>query len=650
MSTDGRMSVNDFSSIDRVFGNFIVRRSMTKHSMDAEMRETLLATAMIVSAERSHGNSCVNLSDYSGVELDLGNRIVKLPDRSRWSAVLDQSGVCHAISHRDDNAGFPAYLVLEGDRLYLSRYHAAEDNLAKLISGRVGNASDDGLESSAGLFRRLFKSADGGVASGAGGDGADQAGSRDSGEAGEVDWQAVAGVAALRSPLVFITGGPGTGKTTVVARLLALLLDRNPEFRIAVAAPTGRAAARLSESIAEVARREGIMAADGSCLAPRGQTLHRLLGYNPATQRFRYNASRRLSENVVVVDEASMIDVLMMSALLESLGESARLIVLGDPDQLASVDAGFVLADVASAARMVSRGSRAHDRVDNENSRNSCHSEALIRSFRSLAGATAASPGWSTESAPLADCVIHLRKSWRFGSKSGIGRLAAATRESDTEAALGVLESSEWPDAQLTGGPLKAGNLLAPLEEMIADFLGATTPMEALRVLGTFRILAGLREGQTGVSGLNSLVERWLHQRGLETDGWYDHRPLLVTSNDSATGLFNGDVGVVLNNGRTPMVHFMGSGGGIKTLSPSQLPAHETAWAITVHKSQGSEYDHVLFVLPERDNRTLSRELIYTAVTRARKSVVVHGDRELLRLGIGRTAARSSGLVAKLLR
>ncbi|MFN9088888.1 MAG: exodeoxyribonuclease V subunit alpha, partial [Gemmatimonadaceae bacterium] len=480
------------------------------------------------------------------------------------------------------------------------------------IRARVAGHDDRSLPASAPRFRALFP----------------QAGPAP-------DWQAMAAAAALRSSLVFVTGGPGTGKTTVAAKLLALLLDRDPSLRLAVAAPTGRAAARLVEAIGAAASREAL----GDLITPRlptvGTTLHRLLGYQPWNDCFRHHAGRPLADDVVVVDEASMVDVLLMDALFAAVKPSARLIVLGDPDQLASVDTGFVLGDVARATQ------RAGLTTEQP-------SPALAQAYATLSGASVTRLDPDASAGALRDAVVRLRVSYRFGQQPGIGALAEATRRGDAARALAVLDDAAHPDVSRQDPDDSAVPRLTAIAPLIEAYLSTTEPAAALEALARFRILCALREGEAGVTGLNASVEQWLQRRGDVVTGWYDHRPVLITANDPGTSLFNGDVGTTLAVDGVPMVHFPVPGGGVRSFTPSRLPAYETAWAMTVHKSQGSEFDHVVLVLPDSDTRVLTRELVYTGITRARRAVTVIATAEILQRAAARTVARSSGLVERL--
>ena len=604
------MATHTTQAIDTAFARFIGR--LAAPSLNDAERTQLTRLATLVSILRTEGHSCLALTEVA-------NQTITIDADTTWRCPpLD---ACLALLQRAGGASFPegpatTPLVVDGSRVYLRRYHAAERRVAAAISARTGAhvpaLSADALSQLAPLFRSLFP-----------------------GAATRIDWQALAATAALLCPLVVVTGGPGTGKTTVAARLLALLLTQHPEARVALAAPSGRAAARLAESMAQAVAREALPEVVRRALPTEGRTLHRLLGYFPPTDRFRYTADFPLTEDIVLVDEASMVDVLMMDAILSALKPTARLIILGDPDQLASVDTGFVLGDLVEAA-----GARCPEAATR-------HGALLVSTYQQLAGADHP-PLVSAQVPPLRDAVVRLHHSWRFGQRPGIGGVAAAASLGDADGVMAALQRPEWTDAQLLSPNTGGDRLVAALEGPLAEYLAADTPEGALQALARFRVLCAVREGPQGVAGVTATVERWLGRRGHSTVGWYDHRPVLVTANDEVTGLTNGDVGVTLHVEGVPIVFFADPGGGVRRFAPARLPAVETAWAMTVHKAQGSEFDHVLVVLPDEPVRNLTRELVYTAVTRARESVTIAGSGDVLRSAVSRGTTRHSGLAERL--
>jgi exodeoxyribonuclease V alpha subunit len=594
----------DLAPIDAEFGGLLARRAASKLTSIEETRFLGFAAAML-SAERARGNSCLELRSLAGAASPWKDGVgAALPDLDAWRALLLRSGVCG-----DGKAPMP--LVVEGARLYLYRYHAAECRLANAIRTRVRQPQLERTpaDSSCALFRTLFPAP------------AD----------GATDWQAVSAAAALRGALTVITGGPGTGKTTTVARILALLLHENPTLQIALAAPTGKAAARLVESIRGSVDSLPVDEALRRRMPTTSRTLHRLLGYQPWNDTFAHGADAPLAEDVVIVDEASMVDVLMMDALFAALRPKTRLILLGDRDQLASVDTGYVLGDLCRAAEGCGQ----------------VHGDALARWFGALSGCTLDA---HRDATPERDAVVRLVKSYRFEKQPGIGGLAECVRRGSAAGALAVLADVARPDATRRDATRSAAELLAPMSNAVNDYLAAETPEQALDRFDAFRVLCALRDGHAGVAGLNEQIERWLRMRGIPTRArWYEGRPVLVTANDQATGLFNGDVGVTTISGGQARVWFSDGNGNPRAVAPARLPAHETAWAMTVHKAPGSEFGQVVLVLPDEDTRVLTRELLYTGVTRARTSVDIVGETELLRLAIERATVRASGLAARLM-
>lgn len=545
--------------------------------------ELVAASAALVADERVRGHSGIRLADHAGRTV-FG---VRMPTIEAWRTALLASGI----------VGPEGVLDLTDDRLALARDARAERRLAQNLLRRLAHEADESASATlAPLLSILFPQA-----------------------TERLDWQAVAAAAALRSRLAVITGGPGTGKTTTVAKVLLLLHQRTPGLRLALCAPTGKAAARLGESIAaQLATLPG-----GPELAralPETRTIHRLLGYHPRSDRFRHRASLPLAVDAVVLDEASMADLLLMDALVDALPPTARLILLGDAGQLASVEAGSVLGDLC-------RGSEAP------------RGQGLASWCARLgiqAPPTAAGSG-------LADAVVELRENWRFRRQLGIGALATALRAGDA-AALVQATSAGHADVQRLDRPSRPSEALAAMLDACLACVTAPDPAAFLDRFAGVRILTPIRRGPWGSAGLTAQLETALRQRGaIAQHALYRGRPLLITANDHHLGLFNGDVGVVWQDADGPAAWFAGTN-GLRRIAIARLPAHDTAWTMTVHKSQGSEFDQVLLVLPPGDGPYLTRELVYTAVTRARQRITIVGDVDQLSAAAGRSAARSSGL------
>ncbi len=409
---------------------------------------------------------------------------------------------------------------------------------------------------------------------------------------GQKDAQAQAAAHGLAHRCTAIVGGPGTGKTTTVTRLLALLLMRDPQAVVHLAAPTGKAAARLRESVlAQVEQLGDTLPAEVraklKAAASGASTLHRLLGWNPSTATLRHDAQRPLDVDVLVVDEASMVDLLLFDATVAALPTAARLIVLGDSDQLASVASGGVLAEIVAG---------------------------------------------------LPSAVVRLTRSHRFSAASRIGRVATAVRDGDGARA--------WQELGADGGSLEhALALVLPTFRALAE---TTEPRAALALLAQARVLTAVRDGPRGVSGLNRAIAQTLR---LDPNG--PGVPVLITANDPQVGLSNGEVGVLLRDSSPDAAGalrawFDDGAGGARALAPARLPPHEPAWAMTVHKSQGSEFTAVALVLPDADAPLLTRELLYTGLTRARTDLRVAATESVWRTAVARPTRRWSGLAARL--
>ncbi len=514
---------------------------------------------------------------------------------------LDASGLA-------GNDGEYVPLMLDtSNRVYFRRYWQHECDVAQQLIGYAGPVDPQPeLDRVAELLGPLF-----------------------TGE-NEARQKTAAAVAALRR-LAVVSGGPGTGKTTAVVRILALLLELDPDLRIGLAAPTGKAAARVSEAVSRASAAIEMSDAARSRIPETAATVHRLLGLRPGY--CRYHRDNPLPHDVVVVDEASMIGVSLMARLLDALRPEARLILLGDQDQLASVEPGSVLGDICSAG---------HGR-----------SSQLAKDLGRLGVDT---PVIADSQHRLQDNVIRLTHSFRFDAGSGIGRLAAAVRNGETDAALAILHDDQTPEVTLT--EVDEGSLQdAVASDMVAAFQPylekvATGDVDgALQAFDQFRLLCAFRKGPAGVRGLNALAGRMLGEAGLIDDGdtWFPGRPVIVTVNDYGQQLFNGDIGIAVPMGDELglQVAFPGPD-ELRYFHAPRLPDCETVFAMTVHKSQGSEFDDVSLVLPFDDSELLGRALLYTAITRARQRVRIFGSRDILAAAIRRRHTGVSGLADRL--
>ncbi|MGY6040560.1 exodeoxyribonuclease V subunit alpha [Aeromonas sp. AE23HZ002T15] len=449
--------------------------------------------------------------------------------------------------------------------------------------------------------------------------------------------QKLAAATAAARPFAVISGGPGTGKTTTVAKLLAILVEtglqqgKAPAIRLV--APTGKAAARLTESIGSALQALDLAPEVVTAIPTEAGTLHRLLGVIPGRSQFRHHKGNPLHLDLLVVDEASMVDLPMMARLLDALPKSARLILLGDKDQLASVEAGAVLGDICS---FISQG-------------------ISLEQADWLSRQTGYRLQSSPIGAPVRDSLCLLAKSWRFDKHSGIGQLARACNDGDV-AALEAVWGQGFNDISLHPwvGDAYEG-LIAQGVAGYGAYLKAARegqdPAAVFEAFNGFQILCALRDGPFGVEGLNQRLELALSKAGLiQRDGdWYAGRPVMVVRNDHGIGLYNGDMGLCLpdDTGRLK-VWFEQPDGSQRSLLPSRLPPHETVYAMTIHKSQGSEFAHTVLVLPDGPSPLLTRELVYTGITRAKARLALYGDRALLAQAVRKKTERYSGLAERL--
>jgi exodeoxyribonuclease V alpha subunit len=570
-----------------------------------------LALALTVRALRM-GSVCIDLDtvhaqvhDESEAQLD----VTKLPwpQPEEWRQAVTVSAL--VATKPDEPPSRP--LRLAHGLLYLERYWQQEELVRRELQERFGSPPPQiDRDRLASALHRLFPPP--GLVH------------------DETDRQALAAAVAALARITVLAGGPGTGKTTTVARLVALLNDQpGAPPRIALAAPTGKAAARLAEAVHTAAGQ--LSPEDRSRLGDiSASTLHRLLGWVPESRgRFRHHGRNRLPHDLVVVDEMSMVSLTMMARLLDALRPEARLVMVGDPDQLSSVEAGAVLADIARAPGQPSADL---GRQLSELRLIPPHNEGPIHG------------------------VVQLTHTWRFGG--AIDQLAKAIRASDPDAVVDVLRSgtSDVVFAEVDVESARPPGL-EPLAEQVRRSGAATRKAaavgdvtSALAALDHHRLLCAHRRGPFGVARWSSEVERWLSETepGYAEDGeWYLGRPLLVTANDYELGLFNGDTGVVVDTPDGLRVAFA-TGAQPTLFAPVRLDAVQTVHAMTVHRAQGSQFDCVSLIVPPPDSPLLTRELLYTAVTRATERVQVFGSEEAIRRAVLRPANRASGLRSRL--
>ena len=625
----------------------------TLRRLNPDSDEITLAGAALASLAVGTGNTAY---DPARPHLLLGS-VPGLPEEDEWIAAWRASPW---VSEPDSDAIAPAScpLVLENGLLYLRRYREYERGLASGLKRLVAQppVSVD-LAAIRPLFAALFP------------------------EAEEGDRQARAAALALIQSLLLITGGPGTGKTSTIARLLLLLIaqaDANGrELRIALAAPTGRAADRMSESLhAAVANLQAASALQPKWLAALPQqasTLHRLLGSRPGSPRFQHHAAQPLPFDVIVVDEASMVDMPLMCKLVDAVAEGARLILLGDRDQLPSVEAGDVLSAIGDAAgdgdmlpealastlqpllSVVPRKSDRRSDVSRETTQMTPDHPEQSDMFdpkdmgSSIATYVAPTAVPTSGRSPLFGHRVQLVRGYRQSAELDLSPLANAVRDGDADAALGYLRAGRLRGVHFheeANSPLASDSrnlLLAHWRALAME----TEPAAALAAADRLRLLTALREGPQGASTLNAQIEEAL--AGAQRETYFHGRLLLITENSYRHGLFNGDVGICLRQTDGNVAVFFSRGGqDVRAFHPAALPAHASAFALTVHKAQGSEFDQAWIVLPQQDARTLTRELLYTALTRARNRVHLFAREDILRTLLARKAQRVTGLAGRL--
>lgn len=567
--------------------------------LDGEASDSVLLAAALCCSALAAGDVCLQLARLAGrpawPELDAG---CVLPPLAQWRAELARSRLVGA-------PGSFAPLILDGGRLYLARYHAYETRLAVRLLERAGHrpaVDEAALRDSLG---RLFAF-----------------------NTQQPDWQRLAAAQAVRRNLAVISGGPGTGKTTTVVRLLAALLEQpgNRNLAIGLAAPTGKAAARMAEAIRSAKASLPVDETIKAALPEEARTLHRLLGSRGDSPAVRHDAANPLPLDVLVVDEASMIDLALMAKLLEALPPQARLILLGDKDQLAAVEAGAVFAELCEGRGFDAEAAAQLERLTDQ------------RVPVSRSGSR------------LGDAVVLLTHSHRFAGDSGIGELARRINAGDGRGTLQLLQEAR-ADLAWNAAPAPAA-LLERLAQGYAPYLAAARkgePAEAFAAFNAFRALTAQREGIWGVAGINEALEARIKRRVnvASRERWYPGRAVMVRQNDYALGLYNGDIGICLATPQGLRVFFE-SEQGYRPFAPARLPSHDSAFAMTVHKSQGSEFAEVLLVLPEQPSPLLSRALFYTGITRAKRKVEIWGLPARLREAVETRAERAAGLAERL--
>ena len=583
------MQDSQIRDIDLVFADFVCSRENGETGI-------LRKAAIFASSAVGRGNICVDLSDLFG-----NSEVDSAAESLRSSKMVGQPG------------DYRPLLLDDANRLYLYRYWKYENDLAKALVCMAADLPEIDEELLKSGLTRLF------------------------GQATEyLDWQRIAAAAAVRSRFCVISGGPGTGKTTTVLKILALLLEqaKGSRMRIGLAAPTGKAAARLKESLRRAGKDlESLTTVSGGIPADVS-TIQRLLGVIPDSSRFRHNADNPLPYEAVVIDEASMVPLGIMAKLIEALAPGTRLILLGDRDQLASVEAGAVLGDICNTGHGYG------------------YSPDFRRFIADTAGCIIENNAVGISVPPLADSIVILQKNYRFGEDSGIGLVSRGINDGNGARILDSIKIGAIQGLTLCETPTR-DFLRRELRRIVIDgfndYLKQRNPDDVLLAFDRFRVLCAVRQSIYGVETINSLIESILGDEGMirADKQWYHGRPVMVTINDYSLKLFNGDIGIALEDPESEVglsVYFPTTDGTARKFSPYRLPLHETVFAMTVHKSQGSEFEKVLMIMPPVSNQILTREIMYTGLTRARTSVELWCTDEIFITSSAKRIQRLSGL------
>lgn len=541
----------------------------------ADNSDEILLGSALVSYYNNQGSSCVNLSSLANKSFppNTDTSTILCPQLSAWETALISCSVVGL-------AGEQTPLILNNHRLYSYRYFNYEFILANRINSLISINNIDQQILTEGL-ERLFPE--------------------------PTSKQKDAAHLAVLHNFCIISGGPGTGKTATVIKILALLLEQNPNLSTVMIAPTGKAANRLKETVTRTLPSLNCNSTIKAAIPTEAYTIHRLLGSKLNSPYFRFSADNPLPNDVIVVDEASMIDLALMTKLMQAIPDNTRLILLGDKDQLASVEAGTVLGDICAA------GLKQSNTTDNSKLNN------------------------------INSSIILLDKSYRFSEQSGIWKLAQAVKQGDGETALQVLQSADYPDIEWHS---LTENLPSDLIEQISSnfSLLESKPETALQQFDKFRVLCATRHGSHGILNINQSIENYYRRTGKIQSQRYHGQPIMITRNDYNLNLFNGDIGIIFNiNGQQKAI-FLDASGQLREFWPNRLPEHETVYAMTIHKSQGSEFKQVLMILPENFSPVLTRQLIYTGITRAGKTISIWGNEQIFIQAITTEINRSSGL------
>jgi len=445
----------------------------------------------------------------------------------------------------------------------------------------------------------------------------------------KIDWQKIAVISAVLNSFNIITGGPGTGKTTTVAKLLSILFTIDPNLRVALAAPTGKAATRMAESLKNAGQNFPKLQSKFESLEPL--TLHRLLGVQRNDIYFKHNSDHPLNYDLIIVDESSMIDIALFSKLLDAIKTDTKLILLGDKDQLASVEAGSLFGDLCMA--------------QNELNQFSQTTADFINEFMEDEKSKLTAENISNSQHLLFEHIIELQHSYRFSNEGGIGKLSRSIIENNTDELKTFFDNSD-ESVQLDFG--YSNEIFEKFVEGFESYIDEKDISQALKKLNDLKVLCAVREGEFGLYALNEKIQKHLQDKNLIhiNTQFYEHRPVIVNSNNYELGLFNGDIGIVRKDENDQLkVWFETSDGSLKSVLPAFIDSVDTVFAMTIHKSQGSEFNEVLVVLPDSEEmELLTRELLYTAVTRARKKIIIQAKENTILKTVEKRVQRGSGI------
>lgn len=598
-----------FSPFDLSIGKFL-SSGVTKNQDDVRL------AASLISRQLSNGHVCVRLPEFAGRSLEAGDNEhggVQFPRLAGWLQSLENA---ECVGRPGD---FKPMILDGAHRLYFQRYWQYEQDVAGFILRRFSADLDtDPHFSSVSTREKLqfyFPEM----------------------SMGKISWPGIAAAIALTGQFLIITGSPGTGKTTAITKIMAFLQDvKNRGLRIALCAPTGKAAARMEESVKKTKMILDCPEAIKDSIPDEAMTIHRLLGSIMYSPYFSYNEKNNLPYDLVVVDETSMIDLPLAAKLMTALRPDAKLILLGDRDQLASVDAGSVLGDICFPEPL------------------NVFSRTFGRKMERICGVSVE----TSDAAPdVRDCIIEMKQNYRFSEGSGIGILSQLIKTGDADAVLELIGEGKFSDVclcEISGSE----DILELSRKTVLEFYraylqtiasGSGSIEDIFSRFEAFRVLCAMRVGHWGSERMNRVIENLLAESGLIrlADPYYQGRPVMIVQNDYRLQLFNGDVGVVLKDSSDRnkfKVYFRDPRQGFRKILPERLPRHETVWAMTVHKSQGSEFDDVVLILAENDSSVLTRELLYTGITRARLSVSIWAGKNTLQRTIQKQIIRQSGL------